>query len=70
MPYKFRDIEKRLLRLGFSLKRKGKGSHMLFSDGRNTFSVPKHSGKDISPGVEQKIVKSLNMSKDEFRNIL
>jgi len=67
MPYKFREVEKRLCRLGYKVVRQ-KGSHVLFSNGANTFPVPNHSGKDISPGVERQILKLLKMTKDEFRN--
>jgi len=68
MPYKFREVEKRLRRLGYKVVRQ-KGSHVLFSNGANTFPVPNHAGKDISPGVERQILKLLKMSKYDFRNL-
>lgn len=70
MPYKFCDIEQRLKRLGFSIVRQGKGSHVIFSDGTHTFPVPKHKGQDISKGVENKILSILNISAKEFKNLL
>ena len=69
MPYKFRDIEKRLRKLGFRIVRKGKGSHIIFSNGKTVFPVPKHGGKDISPGVEKKILSLVQLSKGEFRDL-
>ena len=46
-----------------------KGSHVIFSNGHNTFPVPKHGSKDISPGVERQLLKILNLTATEFRNI-
>ena len=69
MPYSFRDIERRLRKLGYKAVRQ-KGSHVLFSNGATTFPVPRHAGRDISPGVERQIVKLLQLSKDEFRRLV
>ncbi len=68
MPFKYRDIERRLIKLGYQVVRQ-KGSHVIFSDGKNTFPVPNHGSKDVSPGVESQLLKILNLSKDEFRKI-
>ena len=46
-----------------------KGSHVIFSDGKNTFPVPNHGSKDISPGVEKQLLKILKLSVTEFRSI-
>ncbi|WP_158009461.1 type II toxin-antitoxin system HicA family toxin [Bathymodiolus thermophilus thioautotrophic gill symbiont] len=46
-----------------------KGSHIIFSDSKNTFPVPNHSSKDISPGVERQLLKILNLTINEFRKI-
>ena len=67
MPFSYKEIERRLLKLGYKVVRQ-KGSHVLFSNGFNTFPVPNHPGKDVSPGVERQILKLLQMNKDEFRN--
>jgi predicted RNA binding protein YcfA (HicA-like mRNA interferase family) len=69
MPYKFKEIEKRLRKLGYKVVRQ-KGSHVLFSNGSNTFPVPNHAGKDISPGVERQILKLLKMKNDDFRRLV
>jgi len=68
MPFKYREIEKRLMKMGYRVVRQ-KGSYVIFSDGKNTFPVPNHGSKDISPGVERQLLKILSMSVDEFRNI-
>jgi hypothetical protein len=39
------------------------------SNGKITFPVPNHGAKDISPGVERQILKILDLTIDEFRNI-
>ena len=67
MPFKYREVERRLLRMGYKVVRQ-KGSHVIFSDGKNTFPVPNHGSKDISPGVEKQLLKILNISVDEFRS--
>lgn len=68
MPFKYREIEKKLMKIGYRVVRQ-KGSHVIFSDGKNTFPVPNHGSKDISPGVERQLLTILSMSADEFRNI-
>lgn len=68
MPYKYKEIEKRLRKLGYNAIRQ-KGSHVLFSNGFTTFPVPNHPGRDISPGVERQILKLLQMTKEEFRKL-
>ena len=68
MPYKYKDINKRLLKLGYKIVRQ-KGSHVIYSDGKTTFPVPKHGVKDISIGIEKQILKILNLSRDEFNKI-
>jgi predicted RNA binding protein YcfA (HicA-like mRNA interferase family) len=68
MPFKYKEIERRLLKMGYTIVRQ-KGSHVIFSDGKNTFPVPDHGSKDISPGVEKQVLKILGMSVDEFRSI-
>lgn len=68
MPFKYREIERRLLKIGYKVVRQ-KGSHVIFSDGRNTFPVPNHGVKDISLGVERQILKILELTISEFRKI-
>jgi len=54
--------------MGYKIVRQ-KGSHVIFSDGKNTFPVPKHSSKDISPGVERQLLKILDLTIAEFRSV-
>ena len=68
MPFKYREIEKKLMKMGYRVVRQ-KGSHVIFSDGKNTFPVPNHGSKDISPGVEKQLLTILSMSADEFKGI-
>jgi len=65
MPYRFIDIQKKIKALGFVVVRQ-KWSHVLFSNGKIIFPVPKHGNKDISPWVENKILSLLNISKKDF----
>ena len=68
MPFKYREFERKLIKLGYRVVRQ-KGSHVIFSDGKNTFSVPNHGSKDISPGVERLLLKILDLTINEFRSI-
>ncbi|ACF13898.1 YcfA family protein [Chloroherpeton thalassium ATCC 35110] len=54
--------------MGYRVVRQ-KGSHVIFSNGKITFPVPKHGSKEISPGVERQLLKILDLTLDEFRNI-
>lgn len=54
--------------MGYRVVRQ-KGSHVIFSDEKNTFPVPNHGSKDISSGVERQLLKILSMSVDEFKKI-
>jgi predicted RNA binding protein YcfA (HicA-like mRNA interferase family) len=33
------------------------------------FPVPKHPGRDISPGVEKKIISLVGLTSEEFKNL-
>ncbi len=68
MPYKFRDIEKRLNKLWYIVVRQ-KWLHVLFSDWKKIFPVPNHWWKEISPWVEKKILEIIWMTRDEFDSI-
>lgn len=66
MPFKYREIEKRLMKMGYNIVRR-KGSHIIFTNGENTFPVPNYGSRDISPGVEKQILKILDLTINEFR---
>lgn len=68
MPYSYREIEKRLQKLWYIIVRQ-KWSHVIFSNGKIAFPVPKHGPKEISPWVESKIIKNIGMTKDDFKNV-
>ena len=68
MPFKYREIEKKLTKMGYSIVRQ-RGSHVIFSDGKNIFPVPNHGSKDISIGVEKQILKILDLTVNEFKNV-
>ena len=68
MPFKYREIENKLIKIGYRIVRQ-RGAHVIFSDGKLTFPVPNHGSRDISPGVEKQILKILDLTIDEFRNI-
>ena len=63
-------LEKLLLLLGFISQRK-KGSHIFYRhpDGRYT-TIPHHSGKDIPRELLRAILKQINISVDEFVELL
>ncbi|SMM99327.1 YcfA family protein [uncultured Candidatus Thioglobus sp.] len=68
MPFKYREFERKLIKLEYRIVRQ-KGSHVIFSDGKNTFPVPNYGSKDISPGVERQLLKILDLTINEFRKI-
>jgi predicted RNA binding protein YcfA (HicA-like mRNA interferase family) len=65
-----KDIISILKKLGFEIKRQ-KGSHVFLQhpDGRATV-VPIHSGETIGPGLMAKILRDVNMTKEEFYQLL
>jgi predicted RNA binding protein YcfA (HicA-like mRNA interferase family) len=67
--YSSRQIQKVLERLGYILIRQ-KGSHAIFriSDGRVV--VVQMNKKQIPPGTFSKILRDIDISQDEFENIL
>ena len=68
MPYNYKEIEQRLLKLWFRKVRQ-KWSHALFSNGNIIFPVPNHGWKDISIWVEKQILKLLELTAEEFKQL-
>ncbi len=64
------EVVRALKILGFTEVRQ-KGSHkiMKHKDGRITV-VPMHKGRDISPVLLKKILKDINISQEEFLEVL
>ena len=67
---KSRDLEKVLFKLGFNKVRQ-KGSHAFYrhNDGRYTV-IPHHSGRDLSPILVLKILKEINLLREEFEKLI
>jgi len=57
--------------LGFRLLRKSRSSHRRFGhpDGRQT-TVPVHKGRDIGPGLLRKILRDIELSPGDLRDLL
>ena len=67
---KSKELEKILLKIGFE-KIRQKGSHGFYKhlDGRYT-TIPHHPSKDLSPSLLIKILKEIQIEKEEFLNLL
>ena len=66
--FTYREVVKRLRRLGFAFYRQGKGSHEIWRrpDGRWT-TVPRHGNQTISRRTMKAILDDVGMDGDEFR---
>ena len=67
----YREVTRRLRKLGFRFYRQGKGSHELWvrdSDGR-VVPVPHHRGKSIRKGAVRAIIREVGVSVDEFLDL-
>ena len=67
----YRDVTRRLDKLGFRFYRQGKGSHELWvrdSDGR-VVPVPHHRGKSIRRGTVRAIIHETGVSVEEFMDL-
>jgi predicted RNA binding protein YcfA (HicA-like mRNA interferase family) len=69
MPYSYKDIEKRLFSLWYKVIRQN-WSHVLFCKWNIIFPVPKHWWQSISIWIENKIIKNLWLSKEQFKDLL
>lgn len=63
-------LERALLRLGF-LRVRQKGSHVFYRhpDGRTT-TVPHHQGRDIARPLLREILREVELTPQEFRELL
>ena len=68
MPFKSKDVLRRLQRAGFEIRRQS-GSHVVLRDekGRQTY-VPMHS-KELPSGTFRAILKQAGLSEEEFRKL-
>ncbi len=65
------QLSKIIKKIGFKFIRQ-QGSHMFFrhQDGRTTI-IPNHPGEKIGPGLLLKIIKKdLNLTREEFENLI
>lgn len=68
---KDRELIKILLKLGFAQHKERGTSHLVFAhpDGRRT-TVARHPGRDIPRGTLRAILRDINISPQEFSEIL
>jgi len=63
------DLIKILEKIGFIvIRRKGSHCFMRHSDGRSTV-IPVHSGETVGSGLFSKILREVDISKEEFRKL-
>jgi predicted RNA binding protein YcfA (HicA-like mRNA interferase family) len=65
-----RQVVKALQKVGFEAIRQ-RGSHVCLrhQDGRSTV-VPIHKGEDLGPGILRKIIRDVEMERNNFINLL
>ncbi len=68
---RYREVVKRLRRLGFRFYRHGRGSHELWvrDDDGLVVPVPRHEGKPIRKGTVRAIIREIGVSVDEFMEL-
>ncbi len=67
----YRELTRRLRKLGFRFYRHGKGSHELWvrdTDGK-VVPVPHHRGKNIRKGTVRAIIREVGVSLTEFMEL-
>jgi predicted RNA binding protein YcfA (HicA-like mRNA interferase family) len=64
------ELIKALSRIGFSVTRV-KGSHhwIIHPDGRRT-SIPVHGKESLGPGILLKILRDIDLTRDDLRDLL
>jgi len=65
----YRELTRRLRRLGYEFYRQAAGSHEIWwnpATGRRT-TIPNHGAKDTPKGTLAKILRDLNVDLDELR---
>lgn len=68
MPFKSKDVLRRLQKVGFVIQRQS-GSHVVLGDsqGRQTY-VPMHT-RELPTGTFRAIVKQAGLTEDDFRSL-
>ncbi len=69
---RYREVAKRLKKLGCQELRQGKGSHRIWlnPETNQIASVPDWGGKDLAPGTVRAIIRELGISRKEFGEIV
>jgi predicted RNA binding protein YcfA (HicA-like mRNA interferase family) len=64
------DLVSTLRKIGFTIERQ-RGSHVFMKhpDGRATV-VPVHAKETVGPGLFSKIMRDIDLSKDEFHDLI
>ncbi len=65
--YRYKDVIKVLAKMGYK-RHSQTGSHVKFKNEDNIVIVPKH--KEIAKGTFKSILNSINLSLDDFKNLL
>jgi len=68
---RYREMTKRLKKLGCRELRRGKGSHRIWlnPETNQVASVPDWGGKDLAPGTVRGIIRELGISRQKFGKI-
>jgi predicted RNA binding protein YcfA (HicA-like mRNA interferase family) len=69
---RYRDIAKRLKKLGCRELRQGKGSHRIWINpetGQVT-TVPDWGSKDLAPGTVRAIIRELGIDRNDFGELI
>jgi predicted RNA binding protein YcfA (HicA-like mRNA interferase family) len=66
---KYRELTKKLRKLGCEFVRQAPGSHEIWWNPANHrfISIPRHKGKDLPKGTVRAILRHLGIEPDEFR---
>ncbi|MEV6281122.1 type II toxin-antitoxin system HicA family toxin [Kribbella sp. NPDC051770] len=62
---KFREVKQALERNGYREARQ-KGSHVIFTNGSKSVTVPNHNGADVSKGVLRRILDETGLTAEEL----
>ncbi|MCY4528452.1 MAG: type II toxin-antitoxin system HicA family toxin [Chloroflexi bacterium] len=64
----YRELTRKLRRLGCAFDRQGRGDHEIWINAttRNRSTIPNWRGRDLKPGTLRAIIRDLGISKDEF----
>ena len=68
---RYREVAKRLRRLGCQELRRGKGSHRIWHNAATgkVAAVPDWGSRDLAPGTVRAIIRELGISRREFGSI-